>query len=880
MNATTSAVAPSSPDSVDVKANDLAQQSSAPALHSAALLRLQDHADDDDAILDAFLDSVQARGISLYPAQEEAILELMGDQHLILNTPTGSGKSLVAEALHFRSVVKGLRSVYTAPIKALVSEKFFALCDQFGPQRVGMLTGDASINRDAPILCCTAEILSNICLREGENSAVDVVIMDEFHYYADRERGVAWQLPLLILKRATFLLMSATLGDVSEIKSSIEARGARPVSVLRSAERPVPLDFSYSERPLHEAIEKLLEQAKAPIYLVNFTQREAGEQAQNLLSVNFLSKDEKRQINAEIGDFRFDSSFGKQISRLLRHGLGLHHAGLLPKYRRLVERLAQSGLLKVISGTDTLGVGVNIPIRTVLFTKLCKFDGEKTRILSVRDFKQISGRAGRKGFDEAGSVVCQAPEHEVENKRLEEKLRSGQKKKIVKKRPPDRNFVNWDQKTFERLIRQEPEALRSRFVIGHGLLLNVLQGGVERERNGYADLVDLIARSHESDRGKTQLRRRAAQLFRGLNQAGVMSIVRNAQSGPRVVINTDLQQDFSLNHSLSLYLLTALPDRPGDDDMARALAALSLVEAILEDPRVILKKQVDKLFTLRLAELKAEGMDYDQRMEELQKLEHPKPLTEYIYPSFNAFADHHPWVEQDNIRPKSIAREMFENFWDFHDMVREYGLASSEGVLLRYLSDCYKTLVQNVPIEERDAPLAEIVAFLRGVLAAVDSSLVQEWEQLMDPSQQALPEEKRQRKQRKRLVFDPETHPAAFQAKLRTEMHLLLAQLAKQDYEAAAQALRPDEDLPSWDAAAIKQALAPFISAHGGVLFNHQARLPEYLFVQQSDARQWQLRQVLLDSDEDNDWVIEAEARFDPEMSPDAPLLALRRIAQ
>lgn len=853
----------------------------APALHAAALQIIQDQAraDDDDALLDAFLASAQRRGLQLYSAQEEAILELMAGQHLILNTPTGSGKSLVAEALHFRALAKGQRSIYTAPIKALVSEKFFALCDLFGAKNVGMLTGDASINRDAPILCCTAEILSNICLRQAENAPVDVVIMDEFHYFADRDRGIAWQVPLLILRDVQYLLMSATLGDVSEIKSGIEAQTGRELTVVRSVERPVPLDFSYSERPLHETIDGLVKEGKAPIYLVNFTQRECAEQAQNLLSVNFLSKEDKRAIRDEIGEFRFDSAFGKQISKLLYHGLGLHHAGLLPKYRRLVERLAQKGWLKVISGTDSLGVGVNVPIRTVLFTKLCKYDGEKTRILSVRDFKQISGRAGRKGFDEAGSVVCQAPEHVIENKKLEEKLAAGKKKKIVKKRPPERNFVNWDAKTFARLHSQDPEALRSQFSINHGLLLNLLQGAAERQTDGYRDLLHLIQNSHESQARQKKMRRQAAQLFRSLREAGIISVLRNNNTGTRVVVNTDLQQDFSLNHSLSLYLYETLAQRPGDDETSRALAALSMVEAILDDPRVVLKKQLDKLFVLRLAELKAEGLDYDARMEELQKLEHPKPLADFIYPSFNEFVARHPWVEQDNIKPKGIAREMFENFWDFHDYVREYGLAASEGVLLRYLSDCYKTLVQNVPIGERDDSLAEIVAFLRGALAAVDSSLVSEWEQLLNPIQQALPEPQRQRKQARRLIFDPHINPAAFRAKMRTEMHFLLAQLAWQRFGEASRALRVDAQLEAWDADRIKARLDLFIADNGALVFNHQARLPEHIFVEQVDKNLWRLRQVLLNEDGPTDWMLEAEARFDPEMSPDDPLLALVSIS-
>src|SRR5215471_13581415 len=463
---------------------------------------------DAEEILSLFMSFVAGAGLTLYPAQEEALLELMAGRHVVLNTPTGSGKSLVATALHFKAMAEGRVSFYTCPIKALVSEKFFALCQLFGPERVGMMTGDASINRDAPIICCTAEILANMALRgagvagSDAGSRVDYVVMDEFHYYADRERGAAWQVPLLCLPRTTFLLMSATLGDMRIIEQGLRAVTGRELAVVRSRDRPVPLDFEYRETPLHETIEELIAGRRYPIYLVNFTQRACAEEAQNLMSVDISSKDEKEAIRAALQDVAFDTPYGKDFQRFIRHGIGLHHAGLLPKYRLLVEKLAQQGLLKVVSGTDTLGVGVNIPIRTVLFTQLCKYDGEKTGILGVREFQQIAGRAGRKGFDDRGSVVAQAPAHVVENKRLAAKQAAG--KKVVMHKPPQKGYVHWDRGTFDRLVGGTPEPLESRFEVTHGMLLACLQGraAARRRGGGYRQLVDLIGQSHGSDRQK------------------------------------------------------------------------------------------------------------------------------------------------------------------------------------------------------------------------------------------------------------------------------------------------------------------------------------------------------------------------------------------
>src|SRR6202035_3246252 len=372
---------------------------------------------DPDAVYDAFAGWSKRRGLALYPHQEEALIEIVSGANVILSTPTGSGKSLVAMGAHFAAVATGQRSYYTAPIKALVSEKFFALCAAFGPANVGMMTGDASVNAKAPIICCTAEVLASIALRDGADADVGQVVMDEFHYYADPDRGWAWQVPIIELPKAQFVLMSATLGDVTRFQEDLTKRTGWPTAVVKNAERPVPLIFSFSLEPLHETLNELLTTNQAPVYVVHFTQAAALEQAQALMSTNMCTRAEKDAIAELIGQFRFASGFGKTLSRLVRHGIGVHHAGMLPKYRRLVETLAQAGLLKVICGTDTLGVGINVPIRTVVFTALAKYDGKKTRLLQAREFHQIAGRAGRAGFDTAGRVVVQAPEHVVENER-------------------------------------------------------------------------------------------------------------------------------------------------------------------------------------------------------------------------------------------------------------------------------------------------------------------------------------------------------------------------------------------------------------------------------------------------------------------------------
>jgi superfamily II RNA helicase len=836
---------------------------------------------DADAILEAFLAWVSEQGLELYPAQEEGILELIAGRHLVLATPTGSGKSLVALALHFKLMCEGRRSAYTSPIKALVSEKFFELCRQLGAHNVGMMTGDASINPRAPVLCCTAEILANLALREGAYTPVDAVVMDEFHYYSDAERGIAWQLPLLTLPHATFLLMSATLGDMSDFEREIQRFTGREVAVVRSRSRPVPLHFEYRETPLQETIHDLVMTGKAPVYVVNFTQREAADQAQALTSINLCTKEEKRALTAAVGDFRFDTHYGKDIKRYIQHGIGLHHAGLLPKYRTLVERLSQQGLLKIISGTDTLGVGVNVPIRSVLFTKLCKFDGERVRILAVRDFKQIAGRAGRKGFDDHGWVVAQAPEHVIENKRLEAKASEGKsnKKKFVRKKPPEKGYVPWDQATLERLVESEPEPLESRFDITHGMLLTVLdrEFNVDQPHGGYRRLVEIIERSYERTGAKTRHRRQAALLFRHLRKVGIIEYEFPHGWKHRCVrVSPDLQRDFSLHHTLSMFLLAALAQLPADTP-SFALDVLSLVEAILESPRAVLLRQLDYAKGELVARLKSEGVEYEQRMEELERVDYPRPLADFVYRTFDEFRVKHPWVRNENVSPKSIARDMVERWQSFNEYVQHYGLARSEGVLLRYLSQAYKTLVQNVPVDYRDEATEDLIAYLRATLARVDSTLVREWERMVAGGEPGRP--------KARALEDLEPPPRdlaadakAFGARVRAELHAVAKALALRDFEEALGGLAPDPEDP-WTIERLEAALAPVLEEEGEVLFGAEARAAGLTRIEPAGERRWDVEHTLVGLEGPSPWRLQGTIDLRDPDAADGPLVRLRAIS-
>ncbi|HTI71830.1 MAG TPA: DUF3516 domain-containing protein [Candidatus Limnocylindria bacterium] len=829
-----------------------------------------------DLLLDRFLQYIEKKGLELYPAQEEAILELYQDSNVILNTPTGSGKSLVASALHFKALAQGRKSVYTCPIKALVNEKWMALCKEFGPDNVGLSTGDATVNREAPILCCTAEILANMALREGPKSPVRDVVMDEFHYYSDRERGGAWQIPLLTLSKTRFLLMSATLGDTTFFEDELTKLTGKPSVTVKSVKRPVPLEFTYAETPLAQTLETLAAEGKSPIYVVHFTQLEAAQSAQDFTSINVCTREEKATLANAIESFKFTSPYGPELKKWLRHGIGLHHAGLLPKYRILVEQLAQRGLLKVICGTDTLGVGINVPIRTVLFTRLCKFDGQKTGILTARDFHQIAGRAGRKGFDDCGWVVAQAPEHVIENLKLEEKsARDG--KKVVKRKPPEKNFVNWDKNTYTRLISALPEMLSSRFQVSHGMLLNVLS----RESDGCGAMRDLIHRSHESPRAKKAHIKRAWLLFRSLVDRKIVEFIPETAEGAYLRINVALPEDFSLDQVLALYLLDTLPllDPQAPD---YALDLITLVESILEDPDIVLRKQLDKIKGQKVAEMKQEGIEYDKRMEELEKLEYPKPKREFVYATFNAFAEQHPWVGQENIRPKSIVREMFEDFRSFADYIKIYELQRSEGVLLRHLSSVYKVLAKTVPESAKNETVKEMEVYLSTIIRQVDSSLMEEWERMRNPNYRPLETQAEARPPgAEEADRDITRDTKNFTAAIRNKIFLLLRGLVHEEYEDAVTVLSSPEQPEGepWTAARLKEATDTYFKGHRILRLDPEARNARHTYTKPSEDRQhWRVEQILIDPEDLNDWVAEFDVDLPRSREKGEPWIQLRRL--
>lgn len=809
-----------------------------------------------DALFEAFTTWTTGQGLTLYPHQEESLLAILAGDHAIVTTPTGSGKSLIALGAHFAAFAEGNRTYYTAPIKALVNEKFFALCDAFGAEHVGMVTGDASVNAEAPIICCTAEILANLALREGRDADVGQVVMDEFHFLAEPERGWAWQVPLVELPQAQFVIMSATLGDVTELARDLTGRTGRETAVIGGVVRPVPLTYRWALTPIHETITEIVETHQAPVYIVHATQAAAVDQATALLSQGVVRKagtSVPAELKAALHGFNFAKGFGQTLAKLLRGGIGVHHAGMLPRYRRLVEQLAQRGLLAVICGTDTLGVGINVPIRTVLFSALTKFDGRRSRVLRSREFHQIAGRAGRAGFDTLGNVVAQAPEHEVENARILAKFADDEKKlRSVRRKKPPEGFVNYTEATFSKLIDSTPESLHARMRITHSLLLNLLQ----RDEETSAAVVRLVDSTKVDVRTRRGLLRRAAQLGRSLLRAGVVTRLEEPTPGGRLHrLNVDLQQDFALNQPLSAFALAVI-ETLDETSPEYALDVVSVIESTLEDPRVLLLAQQSRARGQAVAEMKADGWDYEERMAALEEVTWPRPLAELLERAHLEYSALHPWLSETPVSPKSVVRDMYLQGMTFGEYVAHYKLQRTEGLLLRYLTDAYRALRQTVPESLRTPELEDLIDWLGASTRLVDSSLLDEWNRLSDLA--GVPGEQRVEQA---VPARPVTgNERAFRVMVRNAMWRRV-ELCADDDVAALAALTSGDPMTRqrWD-----DALGDYWDEHEDIGVGQQARGPAFFIVEpRRGGRLWEVRQIIDDPAGNRDWSILATVDLD-----------------
>ncbi len=821
---------------------------------------------DPTDVLDTFATWASSGGRPLYAHQEEAGLALAAGDHVVLATPTGSGKSLVAVAGVLLARNAGQRAVWTAPIKALVAEKFFDLVDLLGAEEVGLATGDAAINADAPVLVCTAEVLANQALRHGADTDVGFACLDEFHYYADADRGWAWQVPLLELPRCQFLLASATLGDMSAISADLTARTGRAVSEVTSVHRPTPLHHAWRTTTVAESVLEAVREGLSPVYVVHATQASAIERAQALVSLPLTSRPQREAIAAALSGVRIGRGFGDTLGRLVRNGVGVHHAGMLPRYRRLVERLAGEGLLPVICGTDTLGVGVNIPIRTVLMTALTKFDGRRVRTFTAREFHQLGGRAGRPGHDPDGHVWVQAPDHVVENARALSKAGDDPKarRKATKAKPPE-GFVHYDEATMQRLIAARPEPLTSRFRVTADLVANVLA-----RPDGPVALKHLLATNHDPPQRRRQHRRRAIAVYRSLEAAGVAERVRDDAgrcTGVRVGSLDAEGPAGSLRFSAPLLpfalevLASVVRADDSDSDTGRGVDAVldtvSVIEAVLDDPRQVLVAQEQAARAEAVARMKAEGVPYEERMERLDGVTWPKPLGEVLEACFRTYRDRHPWVAEDP-SPKSVLREMLEHGDTFATFVRRYRLERSEGLVLRYLTDAWRTLDRSLPDDAYTDELEDVIEWLGALLRATDSTLLDEWTRLAGlPVHDHVPVEAP-------AAAGP---PRAWRTAVRTAAFGWVELLAAGAYDELARRT-------GWTGEALAEAMGPYWDEYATIAIDADARSSTWVELTEAEGT-WTLTQRLADPEGHGEWRFVATVDLDEAEREGAPTLRL-----
>ena len=532
---------------------------------------------------------------------------------------------------------------------------------------------------------------------------------------------------------------------------------------------------------------------------------------------------------------------------------------MLPRYRRLVEQLAQQGLLPVICGTDTLGVGINVPIHSVVLTALTKFDGTKMRKLRAREFHQIAGRAGRMGFDTEGLVIAEAPEFEIENAKALAKAGNDPKKlkKIKRKKAPE-GFVTWNENTFDKLIDAAPETLVPHMKITHSMVLNeVEQGGDARYR-----IDRLIDDSAQTPEQKERLHARADEIFQTLFDTNVIETEDRDDGGKDYFMTVDMPDDFALDQPLSPFLLAALELLDPESD-TYALDVISMVEATLEDPKQVLRAQERQARDEAMIRMKEDGLDYDERMDRLQEITYPKPLEDMLQAAFDEYRHDVPWANDYWLSPKSVVRDMVETASDFTGYIARYNIARSEGTLLRYLSDAYRALARTVPQEKRDEQLDDIISWLRVVVRSIDSSLVDEWEHAgtdTDASEAAA-----------NLAA-----PGAKQAVVEDRRGLTVlvrnamfrrVQLMDLDKPDELGALDKDwgYGVHEWE-----DTLDDYYDEHEYVNIDAKARSGELFILDESKENSehaWKVRQIIDDSDGDHDWAITGTVDLDTTQS-------------
>lgn len=658
------------------------------------------------AFYDKFLWS---RGLEPYPVQEQAISAIFAGKSLLVTVPTGTGKTLMAKAALFAAIGRGHRAIYTTPLRALTEEKYRELCEDFGDGNVGFATGDYKVNREAPIQVEVAEILWNRIVAEKHVSPAEVVIMDEGHYFNDPERGYVWEQSIIGLDpRTQLVILSATVGHPEKFCQWVEVTRRMPMALVDSRERKIPLVHEYREDMLIETVRGLAHSGDVPAIIFVFGREQCFEIARLIKSCRrFTTDEEKAKIEMMCDEALLPSGAAKELRPLLAHGIGIHHAGILPRYKQLVEQLALERLIRFVVSTETIAAGINLPARTVVFPALRKFIKKEARLVTAAEYHQMAGRAGRPQFDDKGLAITLAPEEIVSE--LKKELKDAAKrpsydeskvrKSVYNRAKSDaqrKGDIVWTPEVHAELVRGEPAELRSKTKISAEQVLAIglpdLQatalGTAVDERMAAAeaslppsmrlDIVTVIDNLLLGDRDRKELLKTLAQLVENLKAIGVIDehgaqvkgeMIRQLQGMDGLFIYYAL-----FNHQLDYVELRELVEYLLDHDIIQRQLDRKGDDAKREWMRT-------KLRELRDASPAASWDDAEAAWDK----EHPRVPTkiELIHAEFSG-AVPHPELHGGK-RAKNVWAQIEDGEHGFLDFVEKHNLQHEEGNLFSYL---------------------------------------------------------------------------------------------------------------------------------------------------------------------------------------------------
>jgi superfamily II DNA/RNA helicase len=653
------------------------------------------------AFYDQFLLS---RGLEPYPVQEQAIAAIFQGKSVLVTVPTGTGKTLMAKAALYRAFHRNERAIYTTPLRALTEEKYRELCADFGDGNVGFATGDYKVNREAPIQVEVAEILWNRIVAEKHVSPAELVVMDEGHYFNDPERGYVWEQSIIGLDpRTQLVVLSATVGHPEKFCQWANITRRVEMTLVDSRERKVPLVHEFREEMLIDTVKELAHAGDVPAIVFVFGREQCFEVARLLKSCRRFTTDEEKAAVDKLCDAALlPSGAARELRPLLGHGIGIHHAGILPRYKQLVEQLALERLIKFVVSTETIAAGINLPAKTVVFPSLRKFIKQQPRLVTAAEYHQMAGRAGRPQFDDKGLAITLAPEDIVSDIKKEMKQKGADEAKVKKtvygrarNDAQRKGDIIWTPETHAELVRGEPAELRSKTkitaeqVLAIGLPDLVVEPITEADRrmaeaeaslppSMRLDIVTVIDNLLLGDRDRKELRKTLDQLVANMRAIGVLDehgkqvsgeMIRQLQGMDGLLIYYIL-----FNHQLEYVELRELVEYLIDHDIVQRL-----LDRKGEDEKRTWMR--DKLRELRIDNPHVTWDD----VEALWLKEHPRPLTkiELIHQEFSAKVPH-PELHGGK-KPKTVWAQLEDSGVDFLDFVDRHGLDHEEGNLFSYL---------------------------------------------------------------------------------------------------------------------------------------------------------------------------------------------------